>query len=73
MRPSLFIIIFSIIFATSITFSHPGIDNQLKQLFKGIPIKIPLKGQATWYGQQSMGSCGWWSKNTDYVVALSNQ
>ena len=60
-------------FAITVTFSHPGIDKQVKGLLKGLSIKDPLDGQATWYGQESMGSCGWWSKNSDYIVALSNQ
>ncbi|KAL9938540.1 hypothetical protein V8E36_002259 [Tilletia maclaganii] len=30
-------------------------------------------GRATWYGQESMGSCGRWHKNSDMIVAISGQ
>ncbi|KAK0544013.1 hypothetical protein OC846_006212 [Tilletia horrida] len=30
-------------------------------------------GIATWYGQQSMGACGRWHKNSDMIIAISGQ
>lgn len=75
MRPSLSIFVIGALFAitASITYSLPGIGKQVKGLLKGVAVKLPIIGTATWYGQRSMGSCGWWSKDSDYIVALSNQ
>ncbi|PWN34649.1 uncharacterized protein FA14DRAFT_32565 [Meira miltonrushii] len=68
----LFVIGTMFAFAATMTFSLPGLGQQIKGLVKGVPIKVPILGTATWYGQQSRGSCGWWSKDSDYVVALSH-
>ncbi|KAI7863013.1 RlpA-like double-psi beta-barrel-protein domain-containing protein-containing protein [Spinellus fusiger] len=31
-----------------------------------------IYGDATYY-DTGLGSCGWWSKNTDYIVAINHQ
>lgn len=72
MRSLLFVFALGFLFALDVR-SLPGIEDEVKDLLKGLPVKLPLKGHATWYGQESMGSCGWWSKNEEHVVALSKE